>query len=87
MKYLGADKLPGFERGGAAVFGVVEPASRTKALLHDLRGAVYAEFADVRIRAKPGLLIVFRVLQGIGGGGLAPVEQRPRRWEVSFSTS
>src|SRR5207245_11402515 len=39
----------------AAAFGVVEPAFRTKALLHDLRGAVYAEFADVRIRAKPGV--------------------------------
>ena len=47
-----------------------------QAFLHDLRGAVHGLLAAVRaggVAAHAGLLS--RVLQGVGGGGLAPSEQ------------
>src|SRR5882724_5256288 len=53
-KHVGADELSGFERGGAAAFGMAEPAVWAKTLLHDLRGVVHSEFVVVWIRAKPG---------------------------------
>ena len=48
---------------------------RTQALLHDLRGDLRCQLASVRPRAVAGMLLFFRVLQGLGGGGLATSEQ------------
>jgi len=60
---LGAHFLPGVERDRVASEWLVRHQVRTKALLHDMRGDVLP------------LLIFFRILQGLGGGGLAPNEQ------------
>ena len=75
-EHLGADQLSGVERRRAAAFGLVEPRVWAEAVLHVVRRAVHDQFPALRVGALAwGLLILFRVMQGIGGGGLAPVEQ------------
>ena len=49
--------------------------SWSQAVLHDLRGAVHHQLVSVRAGAESGMLVFFRVIQGLGGGGLAPSEQ------------
>ncbi len=46
-----------------------------KNLLHGLRRALHRDLADVRPRTSLNIMLIARILQGIGGGGLAPVEQ------------
>ena len=46
-----------------------------QAILHDLPDDLHREFPAVRNRAQPGAMILFRVLQGAGGGGLQPMAQ------------
>src|ERR1700745_2169456 len=57
---MGFEQLSGGERGCAAVERVAFAADGAQELLHALGGPLHREFA---------------ALEGIGGGGLAPVEQ------------
>jgi MFS family permease len=54
---------------------VAEPRLRQEELLPGLRGALHHKFVLLRHRAESGFMLLSRVFQGIGGGGLAPVEQ------------
>ncbi len=49
---MGTHQLPCIQCSGVATVGVVEPGVRAQTLLHDLRDAVYGEFALVRLRAE-----------------------------------
>ncbi len=72
---MGVDGLPGCERGHPAGGRVHDDVHRAQAVLHDLRGAVWGLERAVRAGADLPLLVFCRILQGIGGGGLAPSEQ------------
>jgi len=51
-------------------------ADRAEAVLHDVRGDLYGEFVFVRAGLRAwACLVMFRILQGVGGGGLQPSEQ------------
>ena len=58
------------------ISGWLSALLRPQALLHDLRRAVHRQLVPVRPRAEPRhCWSFFRVLQGVGGGGLQPSEQ------------
>ena len=73
--YLGAHQLPGRQRDRASAFRLAHRDDRPQAILHDLRIALHGQLGALRRRPNIELLIFFRVLQGIGGGGLQPSEQ------------
>jgi hypothetical protein len=73
--HLGADLLPGFQRHHSAHGRLVFHAVRAQALLHDLRGVFTVSSFLCGLAPTLGLLIVFRVMQGLGGGALQPVSQ------------
>ena len=58
------------------ISGWLSTPHRAQALLHDLRRALHASArSSAASRRRSGALIFFRILQGIGGGGLGPSEQ------------
>ena len=74
-KHLDSNLLPGLERDRTADERLVFFAYRPQTLLHGVRRALYSQLVSVRPGAEPGMLILFRVMQGVGGGGLQPSEQ------------
>ena len=51
-------------------------AARPQAILSHLLGAVHRKLGAVRLRAEPRTaLLLFRIAQGLGGGGMVPVAQ------------
>jgi len=75
MKAPGPDVVSRGQRDHPADLRLVFLSHRTQELLHGVGRAVYGELVFVRICAEPGWLLFFRVLQGLGGGGLQPSEQ------------
>ena len=74
--HLGADQLSGLERHRVAGLRLAFDGFRTQAFLHDLRRSVHHVLVScAALRAACRLLIVARILQGAGGGGLQPSEQ------------
>ena len=73
---LGADQLPGGQRDHPSDLRLAGDAFWTQAFLHDLRGACSPSARFFAASRKPcRMLILARILQGLGGGGLAPSEQ------------
>ena len=74
-EHLGAHVVPRLERHRPAHQRLVRQRARPQAVLHDLSRHLHGELAALRHRADSGVLLVFRVLQGAGGGGLQPMAQ------------
>ena len=75
-KHLGADFLPGVERHRSSHQRMAGAAVRAKALLPAVHFRC-SRSARLFCGAAPSLaaLILFRVIQGVGGGGLQPMAQ------------
>ena len=73
---LGHHQLSRRQRDHPADQRLARRRDRAQALLHGLRRAVHAQLRSCAV-CRPNLpcLVAARVLQGIGGGGLAPSEQ------------
>ena len=76
-KHLGPDQLPGRQRRSSCRSAAGCPRSiGRKRFYMTVRRAVHRQLrCSAGWRRTSTLLIVFRVLQGLGGGGLAPSEQ------------
>ena len=72
---LGADQLPGVERGRSAYLRLALEPFRPQALLHDCVAMFTVCSLLCGLAPTLPLLILARILQGLGGGGLAPSEQ------------
>ena len=85
---LDTDDISGCQRRGAADVGVAEPRLRPEELLSGMRRAVHVDVAVLRLAPTLGIMLSSRVLQGIAGGGLAPVAQAdPGRYIPAGQTS
>ena len=75
-EHLDPDQLSGVKRDRPADQRLARQRCRPQALLHDLRRAVHRSApCCARSSTSLGMILVARVLQGIGGGGMAPTEQ------------
>src|SRR5579872_2493125 len=54
---------------------MVSQSLRAQTLLHDVHGNLHRQLPALRNRSQLGFLLLFRVLQGAGGGGLQPIAQ------------
>ena len=54
---------------------MVRRCVRSQEILHGVSRDLHGEFSAVRVCAQLGAIILFRVLQGAGGGGLQPMAQ------------
>ena len=73
---MGVDFLPGLECHHPADQRLARRRLGTQALLHGVFEHLYGEFFALRYRAQVlDFLLLFRVLQGAGGGGLQPMAQ------------
>lgn len=72
---MGGHVLPGRERHRIADFRLAGELSGTQAAAAELRFRIHAHIAVLRPRHHVPQLIIFRVLQGLTGGGLQPLAQ------------
>ena len=74
-KHVGGHHLSHRQRRRAAGERLAVERHRPQALLHALRRDLHRGLAVVRAGLKPRSLILFRILQGLGGGGMPTSEQ------------
>ncbi len=75
-EHLGAHLVPGSECDRVADGRLGGERDRAEEFLHALHRDLHDQFLFVRHRAHAlGLLLLFRVFQGVGGGGLQPMAQ------------
>ena len=72
---VGDHRLPAVARRGDPGNGLGGAALRGQAGVHDLAGAVHRRLGAVRLSSSTTSLVLFRVLQGAGGGMIMPVAQ------------
>jgi MFS transporter, DHA2 family, multidrug resistance protein len=72
---VGGHVLLGFQRHRIAHVRLVSQLHRPQAAAADLCRRIHAHFVVLRVATSLSELIVFRVLQGLTGGGLQPLAQ------------
>ena len=74
-EHVGSHLLPGSQRDRFAHGSLGRERDRAEEFLHALHRHLHDQFIFVRIAPTLGLLLLFRVFQGVGGGGLQPMAQ------------